>query len=67
SESVEDCAEKMLRAFQERDKLKKMGQKGNELVKTKYTYRYLTQLYLDKYDDIIRNQRPADLHEPYIK
>ncbi len=52
SESVEDLAEKMLAAYANRENLPQMGIAGEELVKRKYTYEYLTNLYLETFEKV---------------
>lgn len=51
-EDSKTCALKMIKAYQERTKLNELAQKGKELVEKKYTYQYLTNLYLRVYDSL---------------
>ncbi len=51
-EDSKTCASKMIKAYKEKDKLAELAQTGKELVEKKYTYRYLTDLYLRVYDKI---------------
>ncbi len=52
SQSVDDLAEKMLTAYSNRQNLAQMGIAGEELVKQKYTYQYLTNLYLETFEKL---------------
>ncbi len=51
-EDSKTCAIKMVKAYNERDNLKNLAKKGKELVEKKYTYQYLTDLYLRVYDSL---------------
>ena len=51
-EDSKTCAIKMVKAYNERSKLGQFAQKGKELVEKKYTYQYLTNLYLRVYDSL---------------
>lgn len=51
SQSAELCAEKMLEAYRNRASLKEMGKAGEKLVLEKYTYEYLTDLYLKAFKE----------------
>ncbi|MFA7056207.1 MAG: glycosyltransferase [Candidatus Cloacimonadales bacterium] len=51
-EDSKTCATKMIKAYHERANLKQMAQAGKELVEKKYTYEYLTDLYLRVYDTL---------------
>lgn len=51
-EDSKTCAVKMIRAYNERALLKQFAQKGKSLVEKKYTYQYLTNLYLRVYDSL---------------
>jgi len=52
SQSVDDLADKMLIAYKNRQNLRQMGTAGEELVKQKYTYEYLINLYLETFEKI---------------
>ncbi|MFI4911100.1 MAG: glycosyltransferase family 4 protein [Sedimentisphaeraceae bacterium JB056] len=52
SESVDHLAEKMVTAYENRSNLKEMGFAGEELVKQKYTYEYLINLYLETFNKV---------------
>lgn len=45
TEDPDDCAQKMLKAFNNRAFLPALAENGKALVKTKYTYEYLIELY----------------------
>lgn len=47
------CAEKMLLAYKQRDQLPQMAARGKNLVKTKYSYEYLTELYQKTYQKLM--------------
>jgi glycosyltransferase involved in cell wall biosynthesis len=51
--SVEDLAETMVRAQERRQDFAKLAEAGNELVQQRYSYEYLTSLYLAKYREVI--------------
>ena len=51
-EDSKTCAVKMIKAYHERALLGQFAQKGKELVEKKYTYQYLTNLYLRVYDSL---------------
>ncbi len=51
-EDSKTCAVKMIKAYNERALLGQFAQKGKELVEKKYTYQYLTNLYLRVYDSL---------------
>lgn len=51
-EDSKTCAVKMIKAYNERALLKQFAQKGKELVEKKYTYQYLTNLYLRVFDSL---------------
>jgi glycosyltransferase involved in cell wall biosynthesis len=51
-EDSKTCATKMIKAYNERANLKDLAKKGKELVEKKYTYQYLTNLYLRVYDSL---------------
>lgn len=51
-EDAKSCATKMIKAYHERANLNAMAQVGKELVEKKYTYEYLTDLYLRVYDNL---------------
>lgn len=51
-ESISECAAKMIRAYQERDKLAGFAARGKELVQSKYTYEYLISLYNSVYEQV---------------
>lgn len=51
-EDSKTCAVKMIKAYNERAKLKDLALKGKKLVERKYTYQYLTNLYLRVYDSL---------------
>ena len=53
SESVQECAEKMLLAYQENSSLADMAKMGKELVFHMYTYDYLINLYNTVYDSLL--------------
>jgi glycosyltransferase involved in cell wall biosynthesis len=55
SESVDELAEKMITAYNNRHNLPQMGKSGEELVKQKYTYEYLINLYLKTFDEVVRD------------
>ncbi|PKN80128.1 MAG: hypothetical protein CVU48_03080 [Candidatus Cloacimonetes bacterium HGW-Cloacimonetes-1] len=49
SENVDELARKMILAFQSRDRLPQLAENGKALVKSKYTYDYLTDIYTRAY------------------
>ncbi len=51
--SVADLSESMVRAYESRDAFEAMAEKGQALVKERYTYEYLTNLYLEKYRELM--------------
>ncbi len=51
-EDSKTCAVKMIKAYNERSLLGQYAKKGKELVEKKYTYQYLTNLYLRVYDSL---------------
>lgn len=51
-EDSKTCAVKMIKAYNERALLKDFAKKGKALVEKKYTYQYLTNLYLRVYDSL---------------
>jgi glycosyltransferase involved in cell wall biosynthesis len=51
-EDSKTCAVKMIKAYNERALLGQFAQKGKKLVEKKYTYQYLTNLYLRVYDSL---------------
>jgi len=55
-EDSKTCAVKMIKAYNERTLLGKLAQEGKKLVEKKYTYQYLTNLYLRVYDSLKRDR-----------
>jgi glycosyltransferase involved in cell wall biosynthesis len=55
SENVDDLADQMLKTYQNKNMLSEMAQNGYELVKKKYSYAALLQLYQDTYDKILNH------------
>lgn len=53
--SVEGCAEKMLVAYRDRERLPAMGKAAKEKVKEIYTYNYLTKLYNATYERLLKS------------
>ncbi len=53
SESISVLAQTMVRAYENREKFPKMAEMGNALVRERYTYDYLTKLYIGKYDELM--------------
>jgi glycosyltransferase involved in cell wall biosynthesis len=49
SEDVDSLAEKMIKAYQNKDNFPILAENGRKLVKEKYTYEYLIGLYEDTY------------------
>lgn len=56
NESADDLAKKMLKAYENRERLSKMAKKGEALVRQRYTYDYLTMLYNKAYDTLLANK-----------
>ena len=53
SENADMCAEKMLKAYKNKDKLNELASEGEKLVRQKYTYKYLTGLYEKIYEKVM--------------
>jgi len=53
SEDLQSCADKMLLAYNNRENLPALAAKGKELVKRKYTYDYLINLYQETYQKLL--------------
>jgi len=53
SESIDTCAQKMIKAYTNREALPDLAQKGKELVREKYTYEYLISLYNKTYSKLL--------------
>ena len=51
--SIEDLAETMVRARDQREAFDAMAERGRALVLERYSYDYLTKLYLDKYRELM--------------
>ena len=51
-EDSKACAVKMIKAYNNKKDLPKLAAAGKKLVETKYTYKYLTDLYLRVYDKL---------------
>lgn len=53
NENVEECAEKMLYAYNHKENLKEMALRGKKLVQEKYSYEYLIKLYQSTYQRLM--------------
>jgi len=53
NENTGECAQKMLYAYTHKEKLKSMAKRGKKLVKEKYTYEYLINLYQSTYQRLM--------------
>ena len=53
SENREELAKKMVVAYQNKERLPILAENGKALVKSKYTYDYLTELYARAYDKLL--------------
>jgi hypothetical protein len=54
SESVDECADKMRLAYNERGDLADLAKHGKDLVYQMYTYDYLINLYNSVYDKLLK-------------
>ncbi len=52
SENIDMCAEKMVKAYENKDNLSELASEGEKLVRQKYTYKYLTNLYEEVYEKV---------------
>ncbi|MDP8231411.1 MAG: glycosyltransferase [Candidatus Zophobacter franzmannii] len=57
SEDVDELSEKMKLAYSERSKLKEMAKVGERLVRERYTYEYLSELYETTFSAIVKNKK----------
>lgn len=55
-EDFKTCAVKMKKAYENKENLYNMAQKGKKFVLEKYTYDYLINLYLSVYDKLIKKR-----------
>jgi len=53
NENVDECAEKMLFAYMHKEKLSEMASRGKKLVKERYSYEFLIQLYQSTYQRLM--------------
>jgi glycosyltransferase involved in cell wall biosynthesis len=53
SENVEECAKKMLEAYNNKEKLAEMAATGKEKVLETHTYEHLIQLYQQSYYELL--------------
>ncbi len=53
TENIEELAEKMNRAIKNREKLDDMSRNGRELVESRYTYEFLTDIYEKSFSEVL--------------